>query len=164
MNIAVLILTSLVLSVQLNAKVKQVLRAEMERDSQKEFEEMKKEAWKRSKDQNPSVEVRNMADNFMKMIFYNRKYNEYLCVTTTLTGDTEVFAQCINGRSAQIAKFIKMADYIPSLDPPKANRCEVLSRMFEAEFEFPPFDYLKGERINLFDFEKFNECLMRALR
>jgi hypothetical protein len=34
------------------------------------------------------------------------------------------------------------------------------ARLFEAEIDFPPFDFLKGDDIGLFDFVKLNACYL----
>jgi hypothetical protein len=33
-----------------------------------------------------------------------------------------------------------------------------------AEIEFPPFDFLKGEDVFLYDFKKMNDCYLAAVR
>ena len=40
--------------------------------------------------------------------------------------------------------------------------CELKSRLFDAEIEFPPFDFLKqsGGRDNLYDYNLMNQCLL----
>ena len=44
----------------------------------------------------------------------------------------------------------------------KAKECEQQSRLFEAEIEFPPFDFLKQSdgRDNLYDYSLMNQCLL----
>jgi hypothetical protein len=34
-------------------------------------------------------------------------------------------------------------------------------RLYEAEIEFPPYEFLKGPISHLFDLSKFDECLTR---
>ena len=51
------------------------------------------------------------------------------------------------------------ADYVKSTEPMVAQRCEMGARLFDAELEFPPFDFLK-EELALFDFEKLNACVI----
>jgi len=50
-------------------------------------------------------------------------------------------------------------DYVKSVEPMAATQCEMRARLFDAELEFPPFDFLKGE-LALFDFEKLNACVI----
>ena len=42
----------------------------------------------------------------------------------------------------------------------RTAKCELKARMFEAEIEFPPFEFLKTSGTGLMDFKVMNACLL----
>jgi hypothetical protein len=50
---------------------------------------------------------------------------------------------------------------ISTITPERIRECEIRHRLFKAEIEFPPYEFLKGPISNLFDLSKFDECLTR---
>ena len=60
---------------------------------------------------------------------------------------------------AEFQRFYGLSDYVAVIGRERLAKCEMQSRLFDAEIEFPPYDFLKRNGIFLFDFAKYNACV-----
>jgi hypothetical protein len=110
--------------------------------------------------------------DFFKGKFYNAAYSQYHCTKVAMQQSslsaTEQFDYadtCYRKAQQDYAKTMKIISQYEALlkatDPRKEAACELKARLFDAEFEFPPYDFLKqsvGQDI-LYDYAIFSSCL-----
>jgi len=106
---------------------------------------------------------------FFQFAYYNKAYAYYRCGKTARpSADADIvepeFVRCFEDYKAQFSKFMKLVDYVLAIDLHTQMQCEMRTRLFEAELEFPAFDFLQGEGVGLVDFKKWNDCLLGAAR
>jgi len=177
MKIAALTLVSLLVAVQSPSPsqqdtaldLKKEATAIIERNIRAEFEHTMKEVfW--PKMANASEEDKKLGLKSTKWLFYNKAYAYYRCGTTDARGSSDVkliereFVRCFEDHAAQFKKTLKLVDYAPAIDLHTQIQCEMRSRLFEAELEFPAFDFLQGDGVYLLDYKKWNDCLLGAAR
>ena len=101
------------------------------------------------------------------MLIYNKAYIYYSCIVSLGPAATtdEVISDCVNEPIAEtIAANNFMTDYLPLIERnPKALKCELKTRLFKAEVEFPPYNFLLGEGIHLYDFKEMRACLISSV-
>jgi len=108
----------------------------------------------------------------IKSLYYNDAYSLYICMKvaaaeTTPSGDESIqkMRNCHEKRNSAQRNTVKILMQYTSLftrNKEKAKQCELKSRLFDAEIEFPPFDFLKQSdgRDNLYDYSLMNQCLL----
>jgi hypothetical protein len=100
---------------------------------------------------------RENVTNALKLVEYNRIYGAYTCMLAS-PRDKDAILTCQ-------AKFLKelrrFSVLISTITRERIRECETHHRLFEAEIEFPPYEFLKGPISHLFDLSKFDECLTR---
>ncbi len=110
-----------------------------------------------------------VATDGIRMLFYNKAYNQYFCFSTLLVqpGKTADDAlACAYARNIELAKHVKIVSDYEALiksKAAKATQCFLKSRLFDAEIEFPPFDFLRtsdGKDNTLYDYKALNLCLI----
>ena len=126
----------------------------------------------------PNLKTKNAqeaeaAKEVFKLLFYNKAYNVYAC-TKSMAHSSATPAEwsakserCWREHNEEAAKMIKIATGYDALFSNKeAMKCELKARLFDAEFEFPPFDFLKTSkgRDYLFDFKLLNACLVSIVQ
>lgn len=104
-----------------------------------------------------SEEQRREGTDGLKMAEYNKAYGTYVCWKTTNTEDS--FQACTKKFMAEFQRFFGLSDYAVVIGRVRLAKCEMQSRLFDAEIEFPPYDFLKGNGIFLFDLAKYNACV-----
>ena len=108
----------------------------------------------------------------IKSLYYNDAYSLYICMKvaaaeTAPSGDKSIqtMRNCHEKRNSAQRNTVKILMQYNSLfmrNKEKAKQCELKSRLFDAEIEFPPFDFLKQSdgRDNLYDYSLMNQCLL----
>lgn len=136
------------------------LRKIVERDTRLKFEKAVIVLNERQKAKNVSAGTYRKAMDGIKNIFYYEAYSWHSCVLATLNTSFEDAEQCKKAKSIAREKYSKLASY-PRVVARSAD-CEMRSRLYEEEIDFPPFDFLKvqeGENY-LLDFDALNKCVM----
>lgn len=104
----------------------------------------------------------------IKVMMYNKAYNYYLCLKEGLKNGNPSEAslsECYRPRNLEIAKFVtKMIDYEPLVGVEVFKRCGLGARLFDAEFEFKPYSFLDHPEAKLYDYEKYNQCIINAAK
>ena len=108
----------------------------------------------------------------IKSLYYNDAYSLYICMKMAAaeaapSGDEPIqkMRSCHEKRNFAQRYTVKILTQYYSLftsNKEKAKECEQQSRLFDAEIEFPPFDFLKQSdgRDNLYDYRLMNQCLL----
>jgi hypothetical protein len=148
----------------------QFVRSELETAAQLEYDMLRGQVFEHKAG---SDEQRRAAMVRIKWILYNKSYINFKCLVAAIydaqaarrqTVDDAKLEDCAKSLISQLYMNYKIwADYVKSTEPMVAKRCEMGVRLFDAELEFPPFDFLvKGElaELALFDFEKLNACVI----
>jgi hypothetical protein len=107
-----------------------------------------------------------IATDFVKEMFYNKAYVLYRCLkdgASTKGSPEEKWDQaqaCYKASNLQIIKAYKIVSDYPSW--PWEAECELKSRLFDAEVEFPPFDFLRETTSSnrLLDHNRLIECIL----
>jgi hypothetical protein len=117
-----------------------------------------------------SDEQRKIAILGIKLAMYNKSYINFKCLLTAIydaqeadraTLDETKLEDCAKGPLSQLYMSYKIfIDYRKAIEPMIAKRCKMHARLFDDEIKFPPFDFLNGDEQELFDFEKWHECLL----
>lgn len=111
----------------------------------------------------PSAQQLKMSEDGIRLVFYNKAYAVYACVKNAIELLENIdLKACEAKMSAQLNMNMKLSDYIDAVGDRAAIRCEMQSRLFQEELEFPPFEFLEGAR--LFDYDKLNACIMSSVR
>lgn len=109
----------------------------------------------------PSPREREMAIMGVKNLLYYKSYSLYECIIKFRSDDAALKA-CEARVISAIAKQFGLAEYADVVSNKNSRLCEMKSRLFEKEIEFPPFDFLAGAQ--LYDIEKLNECILASSR
>ena len=121
-------------------------REDLEAQSVTDTDRALKELLAQAKDKGTEDERRQAAEG-VKGLLYNMAYIKYHCVTTTnaeqFGDDLFIYSRLVVDYSAALAE--------------RSVQCEIQSRLYEAENEFPPFPIWKDAK--LFDFARMNKCL-----
>jgi hypothetical protein len=100
---------------------------------------------------------RSMAAGALKLMLYNQAYGQYRCLTTSASwAEAE---ECNKRVGRDIAIYFRLATDHFSAVAGRSDQCEMQTRMFEAEIEFPPFPFLQGAQ--LYDIPRMVECLRK---
>jgi hypothetical protein len=144
-------------TIQKTPQVKTELRLLLEPSVRGDFEAALKTLEAKIKPGMPENEVK-MAKEGLQSLSYNKAYNHYRCYLEHAPS-VEKGDECIQERVKHFLVYNNLTrDYFSSVAG-RTKQCEMQSRLFEAEIEFPPYSFLKGA--HLFDFQHMNECLRR---
>jgi hypothetical protein len=69
---------------------------------------------------------------------------------------------CVEEKLAALTKFTNMFNYARTFFPDRIERCGEASRLREQERLLPPYDFLQSAEPKLYDFPRYNACLMKA--
>lgn len=128
---------------------KRTARAMVEDRTKEDFEQARSKVPRRDKD---------MLDG-VKILFYNKAYIYYACIISLGREkfSDKAVAECVREPMTElIAGFNKAKENARN---PKAPTCETKARLARAEAEFPPYDFLAGDEVHLFDFKAMRICL-----
>lgn len=93
-----------------------------------------------------------------KMLVYNKVYGTYACFVANT--DEAAIAACNKNHMHEFRRFSGLGQYIGVIGIQRLGKCHMQSRLFDAEVEFPPYEFLKGKGVMLFDLAKFNNCVV----
>ena len=107
----------------------------------------------------------------MKMLSYNRAALFAFCAADAEndrpTGAAPiplesnlVLTTCVEIKIGQLQKFTQLAAYADFFFPERIESCGEQSRMPEREKVLAPYPFLQIEEPKLYDFARYNECLM----
>ena len=128
---------------------KKTARAMVEDLTRQDFEEAKNKVSQRDKD----------AIDAIKMLFYNKAYIYYACLVSIGREkfSDKAVAQCVQEPMTELmAGLSKAKDYSSN---PKAAACETKARLVKEEADFPPYAFLAGDDVHLYDFKAMRTCL-----
>ena len=142
-------------TMQLSSSQKQEWRGVVEREIKEDFDAAAP-MFRKELEGKGTPEERRLAFELVKFLFYNKAYNWYRCGIDHMPFEDKI-RNCILNLNRQIAVNLKLSfDYFSSIAR-RSQECEMRARLFEAEIEFPPYDFLEGAQ--LFDFRLLNDCL-----
>src|SRR5882757_4848167 len=72
-----------------------------------------------------------------------------------------VLTTCVDDKVAQLQKFSQLAAYADFFFPERIESCGVQSRSPEREQVLRPYGFLSLDEPRLYDFARYNECLMK---
>ena len=127
--------------------LKETARKMVEERTREDFEQIKNK--QRDKD----------AIDAIKMLFYNKAYIYYACLVSIGREkfSDKAVAECAQEPMAELmAGFNKAKDYSSN---PKATACETKARLAKEEADFPPYAFLAGDDVHLYDFKAMRMCL-----
>jgi hypothetical protein len=90
---------------------------------------------------------------------YNRAYGAYACLVENRSFDETVAKACENKFLSEYSSFIQVGENV--ITPGRVAECKARHRLRDAESEFPPFEFLRGEYTQLFDLAKMAACLVK---
>jgi hypothetical protein len=76
-------------------------------------------------------------------------------------GQNLMLTTCVEEKFAQLNKFGNLRSYALTFFPGRVERCGEASRLRDQEPLFPPYGFLELAEPRLYDFARYNECLMR---
>jgi len=128
--------------------VKETARAMVEERTREDFDQFRK-AKQRDRD---TIEA-------VKILFYNKAYIYYACIVSLGREkfSDKAVAECAQEPMKELMAGLNRAK--EDARNPKAAACEAKARLVKEEKEFPPYDFLAGEDIHLFDFRAMRTCL-----
>ena len=129
--------------------VKETARAMVEDLTRQDFEQLKDKLSGRDKDTIDAV----------KTLFYNKAYIYYACIVSL---GREKFSDKAMGECVQEPMKELMAGLNRAKEDsrnPKAPACEAKARLVKEEKDFPPYAFLAGDDVQLFDFKAMRICL-----
>ena len=155
----------------------QALRSIAEQQTKDAFDQAVSKFRKAAQEKDPHVFDKEPNDmerviDAIKSLYYNDAYSLYICMKvaaaeTAPSGDESIQTKrnCYEKRNSAQRNTVKILMQYTSLftrNKEKAKQCELKSRLFDAEIEFPPFDFLKQSdgRDNLYDYSVMNQCLL----
>ncbi|MGE0677722.1 hypothetical protein [Pseudolabrys sp.] len=106
----------------------------------------------------PSDEAtKQMAIEGLKGLSYMKAYAMYKCAVSWETQSKKM--ECLAENEKALRRFFRLSDYASVVPPERQFRCEMKNRLYDAEVEFPPFEFLRSQRSRLLDQQKFFECM-----
>ncbi|MBX9842774.1 MAG: hypothetical protein K2Z80_13305 [Xanthobacteraceae bacterium] len=76
-------------------------------------------------------------------------------------GQNLMLTTCVEEKFAELNKFSNVRSYALAFFPDRIERCGEASRLRDQEPLFPPYGFLQLPEPRLYDFTRYNECLMR---
>jgi hypothetical protein len=127
--------------------LKETARKMVEERTREDFEQLKNK--QRDKD----------AVDAIKMLFYNKAYIYYACLVSIGREkfSDKAVADCAQEPMTELmAGFNNAKDYSNN---PKTAACETKARLAKEEADFPPYAFLAGDDVHLYDFKVMRTCL-----
>lgn len=141
----------------LSSDHKKVLRDMLETDFAKETQTAIEEFFAEAKNKG-TEEERRLAIRGIKGMLYNKAYNQYRCILAHPTSFPDV-QECSAKANRDLAVYFRLATQYFSTVAKRSMQCEMQSRLFEEEIDFPPYPFFEGAR--LFDHARMTECLRK---
>lgn len=76
-------------------------------------------------------------------------------------GQNLMLTTCVEEKFAELNKFSNVRSYALTFFPDRVERCGEASRLRDQEPLFPPYGFLQLSQSRLYDFARYNECLMQ---
>ena len=129
--------------------VKETARAMVEDRTREDFEQAKSKVSQSNKD----------AMDALKMLFYNKAYIYYACIVSLGREkfSDKAMGECVQEPMKELMAGLKRAK--EDSRNPKAPTCEAKARLVKEEKDFPPYAFLAGDDVQLFDFKAMRICL-----
>ena len=129
--------------------VKATARAMVEERTRPDFEQARDKLSRRDKDTVDAV----------KLLFYNKAYIYYACIVSLGREkfSDKAMAECVQEPMKELMAGLNRAK--EDSRNPKAEKCEAKARLVKAEKDFPPYAFLAGDDVQLFDFKAMRICL-----
>jgi hypothetical protein len=126
---------------------KKTARKMVEERTREDFEQFKNQK-QRDKDTMDAV----------KILFYNKAYIYYACLVSIGREkfSDKAVAECVQEPMKEMMAGLNRAK--ADSRNPKAAKCEASARLVKAEAEFPPYDFLAGDDVQLYDFKALRIC------
>lgn len=122
---------------------------------------------------NVSKQVLDLALIGFKTLSYNKANIHAECAgevarsktpTDTPTDFEARYKRCLDPKLGELLINYKIeSDYIGYFKDKGTVRCEIEARLFERERLLPPYDFLKGDGVALYDYRLLNQCLKSKL-
>jgi hypothetical protein len=129
--------------------VKETARAMVEDRTRQDFEQARDKLSRRDKDTIDAV----------KILFYNKAYIYYACIVSIGREkfSDKAIAECVQEPMKELIAGSRNAkEYSKN---PKAEKCETNARLAKEEADFPPYAFLAGDDVHLYDFKAMRTCL-----
>ena len=129
--------------------LKETARTMVEDFTRQDFEEAKNKVSQRDKD----------ATEAIKILFYNKAYIYYACIVSIGREkfSDKAIAECVQQPMKELIAGSRNAkEYSKN---PKAEKCETNARLAKEEADFPPYAFLAGDDVHLYDFNAMRTCL-----
>ncbi len=98
--------------------------------------------------------------DFMKVVLYNRSYGLAKCLVEHPNSSAGV-NKCAQKFLEEFQGFYLMIANYDVVAPDKIANCFAKNRMPREERRFPPYRFLKGAHVHLYDLKKLTECIKR---
>lgn len=164
-------LLSLALSGQAFAQDELVQRiyGSMEKTIRSDYEELQIQITREAMQQAKSAAKDRLQ---LKMITYNKAVLFASCaagaerdrgptINRIPSSENLVMRTCVEIKIGQLQKFGDLSAYVGVFFPDRIDRCGERSRLRAQEKELPPYGFLEIEAPKLYDFARYNECLMK---
>ncbi|MBM3531322.1 MAG: hypothetical protein FJX62_24880 [Alphaproteobacteria bacterium] len=113
------------------------------------------------------------ATNILKFISYNKAAIFAYCFAETRRdhppknprgrSEANIFlTTCVDGQFAELRRYTGVRPYVMTFFPERVMACEQQARLQSREALLRPYDFLALDRPRLYDFAKFNRCLMAS--
>ena len=129
--------------------LKETARTMVEDRTRQDFEEAKNKVSQRDKD----------AMDAIKILFYNKAYIYYACIVSIGREkfSDKAIAECVQQPMKELIAGSRNAKEYSK--KPKAETCQANARLAKEEADFPPYAFLAGDDVHLFDFRAMRICL-----
>jgi hypothetical protein len=77
-------------------------------------------------------------------------------------GQNLMLTTCVEEKFAELNKFSNVRSYALTFFPDRIERCGEVSRLRDQESLFPPYGFLQLAEPRLYDFTRYNVCMMTA--
>jgi hypothetical protein len=151
----------------------QNIYAAMEKDVHREYSRLQ-DAIARGATGGPGAES-DKTQQFLKSMFYNRATLFAYCAAEAEenrsdtsgrvpAGQNIFLTACVEPKFAALNKFANLLSYAGAFFPDRIESCGEAVRLRDHEKLLPPYAFLELAEPKLYDFTRYNECLMPANR
>ena len=151
------------------AALMQRIYAELENTVRNEYEVLQADLSRQAMQQARSAAKERLQ---LKMVSYNKAVLYASCAADAErdrspaanrlpSSENLVMQTCLEIKMGQLQKFGELVAYAGVFFPERIDRCGERSRLREQEKGLPPYAFLQIEAPKLYDFARYNECLMK---
>lgn len=146
----------------------QRIYAGMENPTRNDYEQLRTQFIREAMQQARSSEKERLQ---LKMVSYNKAVLIASCAADAErdrspaaprvpSSENLVMRTCMEIKIGQLQKFGELSAYAEIFFPDRIDRCGERSRLREQEKALPPYSFLQIESPRLYNFARYNECLM----